>query len=378
MLINRNKRKNLLNDYVTPGHPSAFSGRNRIRKLLKNKLSNDEVNKEILSYNHSYTVHRSAKKPRLFNPYLAFSPRKQIQADLIDFQLLKNFNDGVRYLLVCIDIFTKKIWVEPLKQKNADQSELALRKIFQRVESSPASIKRKSQGKSLLEAIFFDRGTEFTNNKVRQLCQSLGVKIIHPKSHIKAAIVERVNQTLQKLIYQYMTDRQSRRYIDVLEDLVQTYNSRSHRTLNGISPNEAEDPKNLSLVRNIVFDNRRNHVVKGRKMKAKFKVGDIVHIEKEKNPFSRGYEERFNQEYFKIISINHQLPIITYSIKSMNSGEVIDGQFYAEELQLVRGDVFKVEKVIKSRTRRGRKEYFVKWLNFNDQHNSWISAKDIQ
>ncbi len=39
------------------------------------------------------------------------------QMDLADMQSLKHYNDGYRYLLVCIDVFSKYAWIVPIKSK---------------------------------------------------------------------------------------------------------------------------------------------------------------------------------------------------------------------------------------------------------------------
>jgi hypothetical protein len=62
----------------------------------------------------------------------------------------------------------------------------------------------------------------------------------------------------------------------------------------------------------------------------------------------------------------------------LDTDEEIAGSWYSNELQLHSSPIFKVERVLKTRMTRGRKEYFVKWLNFGEQHNSWISATDIE
>jgi len=36
-------------------------------------------------------------------------------------------------------------------------------------------------------------------------------------------------------------------------------------------------------------------------------------------------------------------------------------------------DVYKVEKVLKSRKRGGKREYFVKWKGYDNSFNSWTS-----
>ncbi len=386
MLINNRKRNTILKHYATPGHPIAFSSRNKIQKYVKDQhnlnLTNDDVNKEILSYNHAYTLHRDVKKPKHYNPFLVISPRQQIQADLIDIQLLKRHNDGITFILVCIDVMTKKAWAQTMKSKSAETSKNALKNIFDEIRETEFSQKNVRNNKPIIKTLLFDKGTEFTNRKVKDLCAELNIKIIHPNSSIKAGVVERFNRTFQKLIYRYMTHKQTRKFNDVINELLKTYNNRKHRSISDkklgvFSPNEAEKLENLQKLRNITLEKRKKILVKGRKIKQKFEIGDIVHIAKEKSLFARGYNETFNQEYFKIVEIKRNLPVICYKIQSLNTDEIIEGSFYNEELQLVKGSIYKIEKVLKERGKGRNKEYFVKWLNFDNRHNSWIPARNI-
>ena len=39
--------------------------------------------------------------------------------------------------------------------------------------------------------------------------------------------------------------------------------------------------------------------------------------------------------------------------------------------------MFEIEKVIKTRRRRGVREVFVKWLGYPDKFNQWISASSV-
>ena len=42
------------------------------------------------------------------------------QADLADFQNISKYNNGYNYILICIDVFSKFLMVEKLKNKNAN------------------------------------------------------------------------------------------------------------------------------------------------------------------------------------------------------------------------------------------------------------------
>ena len=55
----------------------------------------------------------------------------QWQADLADVSWLASKNDGIKYLLTCIDIFSKYAWVEPLTTKTGKSLVTAFKNIFQ-------------------------------------------------------------------------------------------------------------------------------------------------------------------------------------------------------------------------------------------------------
>ena len=82
---------------------------------------------------------------------------QQYEMDLADVQSLQKFNDGYCYLFVCIDMFSKYVWVVPLKNKTGPTLVAAFKTIF-------------SSG-CKLEKIMTDQGTEFFNKHVKALLE---------------------------------------------------------------------------------------------------------------------------------------------------------------------------------------------------------------
>ena len=54
---------------------------------------------------------------------------------------------------------------------------------------------------------------------------------------IKAAVVERFNRTVKEKMYRYFTAKYTRRYTDILQDLVHAYNNTYHRSI-GMPPTD--------------------------------------------------------------------------------------------------------------------------------------------
>ena len=68
----------------------------------------------------------------------------------------------------------------------------------------------------------------------------------------------------------------------------------------------------------------------------------------------------------------------TYKIADLD-GEVIQGTFYDRELQHVvkTDEVYKIEKIMRTRRRGRKKEYFVKWRGYPDKFNSWVDEANV-
>ena len=77
-------------------------------------------------------------------------------------------------------------------------------------------------------------------------------------------------------------------------------------------------------------------------------------------------------KYFAIDKVVLTNPV-TYKLKDYRN-ELLVGGFYEQELSKTETkDVYLIEKVLKT---KGNKCY-VKWLGFDNNHNSWVSVQDV-
>ena len=69
---------------------------------------------------------------------------------------------------------------------------------------------------------------------------------------------------------------------------------------------------------------------------------------------------------------------MTYGIKDYK-GELIEGSFYSNELQLIdiSDNIWPIEKIINTRKRKGKTEYLVKFLGYSNEANSWITQEEL-
>lgn len=361
-----NKRaliQNLNSAYVMPGHPIAFSGVNNIYRYFKGKLSPKEIKNEIYK-KLSYSIHKETKKS-VRNPFFIYRKRQQFQMDTLEISQYAKDNDGYKYLLMCIDVFTRKAFVRPLKSKHATEILSQFKSIL-------------SESKQPPQSVFSDKGSEIKNKTFMKFCEENNIKVMHAENEVHGPHVERFNRTFQSLIYKYLTDKDTSRYIDVLQKLVLTYNSKYHRSIK-MSPNEAELKKNqkkLFQIKNVdIFKFGEKH---GKNREPKFEIGDYVRVKFWKSRFSRSYNEQFTEEIFRIYEIERNMPIITYKLQDLNR-DPISGTWYENELSKTEEQfVFKIEKILKSRTLRGKKQQLIKWRSYPASFNSWVNESDLE
>lgn len=340
-------------NYKTPGHPTAFANAKTVYKYYNGIYSLKRI-KNILKSIESYSIHKEFHKG-LRNISYARYKRYQFQIDLCFLIDYAEWNDGVKYLLTVIDCFTRFAFIRTLNDKNSNTVLKAFQSIINSLDVKPLNV-------------VCDRGNEFVNKNFINYCNQNKIKLIQPKSNIHAAYVERFNRTIQNLIFKFMTENSTNRYIDHLEDILLSYNSRFHRMIN-MSPIEAENNPNAELHINNMISLRESKI---NKRKPKLQIGDLVRISKQKNTFTRGYQPQSQIEIFKIqkISSNKRIPL--YYLSNYEENENIEGGFYEFELTPVNIETFRIEKVLKRRTYRGEKQILVKWLGYSDKYNQWI------
>ena len=144
-------------NYANAGHPIAYSTPGTVYKYMKsiNRKTKMAAIREALQDFDAYNLFKSYRRPAWYNPYYIYGRRMQIQADLVDVRQLSEQNDGVKYIFVLIDAFTRKAWAYGLKNKTSKETAEALRK---HIEQNPAS--------RMFREIMTDKGNNYTDGKV--------------------------------------------------------------------------------------------------------------------------------------------------------------------------------------------------------------------
>jgi len=273
------------------------------------------------------------------------------QADMVEMRPYSRFNGGYHYILTVIDVLSKHAWAVPLKTKSGDETAKAIAKIIRDDERCPKNLQT-------------DKGKEFYNANVQKLLKKHNINHYSTYSIMKASVVERFNRTLKNDMWKQFTHNGNYRWLDSLQRLVSEYNARKHRTI-GMRPVDVT-PAIADKLLTTVYSRVKIAAP------ARFKVGDSVRVSKFKTIFEKGYTPNWSTEVFRIVKVQQTNPM-TYLLED-SRGKPVAGGFYEYELHRVANpDVYLVEKVLR---KRGN-EVYVKWLGFDNSHNSWIHKDNV-
>ncbi len=145
--------------FLNPSQPSAYASVAKLVKAARAHGIGKATVRHYLAGQDGYTLHKSARKRFQRNRILTFHPYDLWQADLADVQSLASANDGMRYLLVVIDTFSKMLHVEPLGSKHGPVVATAMQKILDRATAAGG---RTSKTHITVDNLQTDKGTTYS------------------------------------------------------------------------------------------------------------------------------------------------------------------------------------------------------------------------
>ena len=357
--------------YFNPKHPASYQGLEKlydqVKKEKKFKIKLKQI-KEWLQEQDVYTLNKPIQKTFPRSRVIVSGIDAQFDTDLMSTAQYSKSNDNVNFLLVVIDIFSRFLWVYPLSSKFAKNVIEGFKYIF-------------NQSKRLPRLIRSDRGSEFTSKETAHFFKSKNINQIFTNNEKQANYAERVIKTLKSKIRKFMSQENTDRFIDNLQDFVLSYNNTSHKSIH-MTPSEVNEKNEREVWWNIYLPTNaeieRAKLRKEQNILFRFKMGDLVRIAKLKSSFQREYDKRWTEEIFKISERFVRQNIPMYKIQDLQ-GEKIQGTFYQEELQKVKmknEQMYSIEQ-LQTRMRGNKKEILVSYKNWPSKFNEWIPADRV-
>ena len=125
-------------NYANPESSICYSSISGLRRIFPS-LTTEQI-QNVLTKFESWSLMKSSKNLKKYNPFLSQHIRDVWQMDTVNLSEFSKQNAGVCHLLCCIDVFSKMLWVRPLFTCSGKEVKEALHSIMSSVEVLPETI----------------------------------------------------------------------------------------------------------------------------------------------------------------------------------------------------------------------------------------------
>ena len=258
---------------------------------------------KINEFLKSLEVNQVLTKRRGNISFVAEGPLEQFQIDLV-YMPKSWFNNGFKYIFCCVDVFSKKADMIPLKDREQTTTTKAFEKILNNL--------------GIPKTIYSDQGSEFKNASFQKLLDKHNIQIIFALGH--ASFVESFNKTMKNRMMKYMKLKNTDNWSKIVSPVLDAYNNSPHSTTK-IAPNKVNKDNEIQVLMNISKRAKKGTY-------PKLEVGDNVRVPVIHKQH-KGYKDSFSMETHKIEDVNKGL-------------YTVDGSLHPrKDLQLVKGNVIK-------------------------------------
>lgn len=299
----------VLKAFTDVSSTGSFGGVERLKQLFPD-LTRAKI-KRILETSNTYTKHKQIRHTFLRRKVMVPVINYLWQIDIVVLNKYRRFNKGYGYIFNCIDCLSRYAFSVPIFKKTASECVRAFEVILKK-------------GYGQCKYIESDEDTAFYSKAFLAMLKKHNITLYSNYSDKGASLIERYQRTLLNRINKYMTENKTKTYVNVLDQIVDSYNRSYHQSIKR-APVDV-DENNQSDVWMTVY---AKHFTKNQQQKSNLKVGDIVRIKSAKGIFSKGYTPNFSEKLYKVCEVISSIPE-TYKI--CDGGTQILGTFYKQEL----------------------------------------------
>ena len=204
--------------YYNPIHPGSFGGTDKTYReaVAKFPQVTRHAVKKWLGHQDAWSLNKPIKRVFKRRPVITSGLGTSFECDLIDFVNIKDSNNKYSYILLVLDQFSRYLWGRKLISKAPSVVAVQMDKILK--ESGPCFV------------LYHDAGSEWKGD-FQTLINEYKIKSVTKRNELHANYVERAIGSLKTRLFRYFEYKQTRKWINVFQSFIQSYNNTYHRSL---------------------------------------------------------------------------------------------------------------------------------------------------
>ena len=192
---------------------------------------------------------------------------------------------------------------------------------------------------------------------------------------IRASIAGRVILTVKRKFVKFITHFNSHDVIPAIYQIFETYYDKNHRMLMYCKTIDIHMLSNWEDIKSFSQKIYKKFNSKIQLVKGKLSIGQVVRLNTARKLFKRAQHIQNTVELFKVVKINENHIPITYNISEVDNDEEIEGVFYHQELiPTFDSGNYRIT-ILKTRKKKKKTEYLVKYDDYPNSKPAWITSK---
>jgi hypothetical protein len=265
-----------------------FPGLTKLKKIVK-KANPDISDKEVVEfYNNEITTQLTKKQDKKVEQghMIAYFVNEIWLLDIVDLVKYNLFNKGYKYLLLAVDVFSRKVFTTPLKGKDIPNVLQGFREL----------IKHEKP-----RTILSDHEPAFIGNEFYEYLKKKEIVLNVNKlgDHHALGILDNFVKKLKTILTKLFLKNNSTNWIDSIKSIIAHHNKSDHTALKGVSPNDATTKDDYQKVLNINIEkNLKNKIVSDLEIGDKVRK-DLLYNDK----FAKRTETRWSGKVYKVVKV---------------------------------------------------------------------------
>jgi hypothetical protein len=223
-------------------------------------------------------------------------PNELWQMDIFDLSKYMKQNKDYRYILCCIDVFTRKAFCEPMLYKDSEAVTKAFARILAFNKVQPRSI--ISDNDAAFQKLIFQKLLE-----LKEI--AINYNALH--DHHVLGIIDNFARRLKTILTTTFLKEGNTQWLDRLQRILDIYNQSQHSGINDIAPDDASKPKNKEEILKLNMDKQLHN-----KTVSDLEIGDKVRktMLKGGHEIIKGTDPRWTDEVFMVKQIRGNTVIL--------------------------------------------------------------------
>lgn len=293
-----NQENEILKLWRDISFPGSFRGVKTFQAVLKSDKNIDVSEKElfkILKDEPIYLMHQLKPFKTKRRHYITHNYGELCQADIA--YMFEDDPTKAKYFLLLVDVFSTKIFVEILHNKESETVSKALLSIFKRFGSPIYELQT-------------DKGKEFTGRPCKNLFKNYHILFRTKRGLNKASVAESAIFRVKRKLFLFLRANLSQHWTQYIQKIVDSLNSIPLKKLGYVAPNSITDvtssvfvdqnlqDHHLEIPKEVLYSkqkqNQENYENRAKSDTTLLKKDDYVYLKLNKDAFAKSFDIQEN------------------------------------------------------------------------------------